>query len=133
LFIPTSGFCQYKIGLAKSFQSMDNVYQEAKPGDFTVPGRGLDQFFGCTGLRPSNKIFPFYALMVNPGSSSWACGPPVGHEKSGRAGIPARHSTGLMVRRTHPTKDYFFVILSAAKNLSFNAAEIRNEAALRSE
>jgi hypothetical protein len=27
----------------------------------------------------------------------------------------------------------FFVILSAAKNLSFKAAEIRNEAALRSE
>ena len=31
------------------------------------------------------------------------------------------------------SNDYFFVILSAAKNLSFKAAEIRNEAALRSE
>jgi hypothetical protein len=31
------------------------------------------------------------------------------------------------------SKDYFFVILSVAKNLSFKAAEIRNEAALRSE
>jgi hypothetical protein len=31
------------------------------------------------------------------------------------------------------SKDYFVVILSAAKNLSFKAAEILNEAALRSE
>jgi hypothetical protein len=31
------------------------------------------------------------------------------------------------------SRDYIFVILGAAKNLSFNAAEIRNEAALRSE
>jgi hypothetical protein len=50
LFIPLSRFCQYKIGLAKSFQSMDNVYQEAGPGDFMVPGGRLDFFSGCTWL-----------------------------------------------------------------------------------
>jgi hypothetical protein len=44
-----------------------------------------------------------------------------------------------MVRETHPTytnaqsKDYFFVILSAAKNLFFTAAEILHSATLRSE
>jgi hypothetical protein len=44
-----------------------------------------------------------------------------------------------MARETRPTytneqsNDYFFVILSAAKNLFFTAAEIRNEATLRSE
>jgi hypothetical protein len=26
LFIPASRFCQYKIALAKSFKSMDNVF-----------------------------------------------------------------------------------------------------------
>jgi hypothetical protein len=31
-------------------------------------------------------------------------GPPVRHEKSGKAGVLARHSTGLIVRRAHPTK-----------------------------
>jgi hypothetical protein len=31
------------------------------------------------------------------------------------------------------SKDYFFVILSVAKNLSFNAAEIPHSAALSSE
>jgi hypothetical protein len=31
------------------------------------------------------------------------------------------------------SKDYFFVILSAAKNLSFKAAEILHSATLRSE
>jgi hypothetical protein len=28
------------------------------------------------------------------------------HEMSGRASILTRHSTGLMVRRTHPAKDF---------------------------
>ena len=37
---------------------------------------------------------------------SWVFGPPVKHEKSGRAGVLARHSTGLMVRKTHPTKGF---------------------------
>src|SRR3989339_691432 len=41
-------------------------------------------------MRPSNKISPFYALMVNQGSSSWACGPPIKHEKVSGAGVPAR-------------------------------------------
>jgi hypothetical protein len=34
---------------------------------------------------------------------------------------------------TEQSKDYFFVILSVAKNLSFKAAEILHEAQLRSE
>jgi hypothetical protein len=33
-------------------------------------------------------------------------GPAVKHEKSGRAGVFVRQSTGLMVRSTHPTKDF---------------------------
>jgi hypothetical protein len=44
--------------------------------------------------------------------------------------------TGIRRQTLHTneqSKDYFFVILSVAKNLSFKAAEIRNEAALRSE
>ena len=39
--------------------------------------------------------------------------------------------TGLSTNEQ--SKDYFFVILSAAKNLSFKAAEILHSAALRSE
>ena len=36
----------------------------------------------------------------------WAFGPSIHYEKRGRAGVPARHSTGLMVRRTHPTLNF---------------------------
>jgi hypothetical protein len=39
-------------------------------------------------------------------SYSWAIGPPVKNEKSRRAGVLARHSPRLMVRRTHPTTDF---------------------------
>jgi hypothetical protein len=41
--------------------------------------------------------------------------------------------TQLLLNTKEHSKDYIFVILSAAKNLSFEGAEIRNEAALRSE
>jgi hypothetical protein len=80
LFIPASRFCQYKIGLAKSFQSMDNVYQEAEPGDFTVPGGRLDQFSGCPELDHEEKISPFFAIRVNP------AGTPGGRKRNCRAG-----------------------------------------------
>jgi hypothetical protein len=45
-----------------------------------------------------------------------------------------RSSEGLTTTHTNEqSKDYFFVILSAYKNLSFKAAEILHSAALRSE
>jgi hypothetical protein len=55
--------------------------------------------FGCTSYIVGHNFFSVE------GSHSWACGPPVKHEKSGRVGVLARHSTGAMVRRTHPTKN----------------------------
>jgi len=42
-------------------------------------------------------------------------------------------SPGKMPDTKEQSKGYFFVILSAAKNLSFNVAEILHSAALRSE
>ena len=40
------------------------------------------------------------------GSSLWAFGAPVNHEKSGGAGLSARCGHKLMVRKTHPTDDF---------------------------
>jgi hypothetical protein len=58
LFIPASRFCQYKIGLAKSFKSMDNIFQEAGPRNSAVPGGWFAQFAGCTGVKaPEKNIF----------------------------------------------------------------------------
>ena len=37
---------------------------------------------------------------------SWAFAPPINDEKFSGVGVPARHSTGLMVRRTHPTLSF---------------------------
>ena len=45
-----------------------------------------------------------------------------------QARAPARYS-----HTNEQSKDYFIVILSAAKNLSLKAAEILHSAALRSE
>jgi hypothetical protein len=45
----------------------------------------------------------------------------------------ALFAPAILMNFARGSKDYFFVILSVAKNLSFKAAEIRNEAALRSE
>jgi hypothetical protein len=47
--------------------------------------------------------------------------------------LAAPASGARMFYTNEQSKDYFFVILSAAKNLSFKGAEIRNEAALHSE
>jgi hypothetical protein len=49
LFIPVSRFCQYKIGLAKSFHSMDNVYLSGKAFDFS-DGNKLE-----TQMNTANK------------------------------------------------------------------------------
>jgi hypothetical protein len=45
-------------------------------------------------------------IRANQGSSLLAIGPPAKHENVGGAGAIAPHSTGLMVRRTHPTLDF---------------------------
>jgi len=37
---------------------------------------------------------------------SWAFAPPINDGKFSGVGVPARHSTGLMVRRTHPTLSF---------------------------
>jgi hypothetical protein len=53
--------------------------------------------------RREAKYFAWHEPKNLPGSCSWAFGPGVKHEKPFRAGVLARHSTGLMVRRTHPS------------------------------